>query len=554
MTSAIHTAPGTTIPPLRWCGWGDRDVEVPAGLLGLLEEELGVTGEVVSVPVGLADVVMPDSHLPSALRKELERVAGADGVSTDPSDRVRHAAGRSYIDLFRLRSGILDGAPDAVVIPADAAAVAAILAVCADARCAVVPFGGGTSVVGGLAPLRGGCTSVISLDLSRLNQFVAVDEMSLTATMQAGLRGEAVENTLEHHNLTLGHFPQSWEFATIGGYAATRSAGQASAGYGRFDEQVVGLRCVTPSGEVVVEAGPPGATGPSMLQLILGSEGTLGVITEVTARVRHRAALPVYEGWSIPTFVDGVEVFRELAQRELSPDVCRLSDEAETAVSMAMADSERLSTKLGRAFLRLHGQAHGCLVIVGWDSAAAVQTARREAVTRILGRGGAVRLGESVGRQWKSHRFAAPYLRDPLLDRGVLVETLETAATWTALRGVKDAVTAALVATLTDGEHLPVIGCHVSHTYPQGASLYFTVMARQRDGAEIKQWQTAKDAACDAILTAGGTITHHHAIGVDHAPWLLREQGEVAMRALGALKRELDPVGIMNPGKLGLAP
>jgi len=411
--------------------------------------------------------------------------------------------------------------------------VAAVLAACAEAEVAVVPFGGGTSVVGGLEPLRGRFTALISLDLGRMDGVPAVDERSLTATLGPGLRLPEADRALAAHGLTLGHVPQSYEWATVGGCVATRSSGQASTGFGGIAANLVGARLATPAGELVARTLPASAAGPDLRQLIAGSEGTLGVITAATLRVLPAPAAERYEGWVIAGFEAGCEALRALERSGAAPDIARLSDEAETRVALAFAGTGRLA----RAAARARAGGGPCLMIMGWADAR-----RRAASARRLRAAGARSLGQGPGRAWAATRFAGPHLRDDLLDRGVMAETLETAAPWSRLAGVHAAVRAALPGML--------VGCHVSHLYPTGASLYFTIFARADDADPAGQWRAAKAAATDALLAAGGTLTHHHAVGRDHAPWMSDEVGSFGVDVLRAVKERCDPAGIMNPGKL----
>lgn len=536
-------------PPLRWSGWGDRQTKVPSGLAALLRDEAGVELG-ASTPAAPRDAVrLPPSALAHApLLAELRDICGSDGVSVADDSRLAHAAGRSYLDLLRLRSADIRCAPDAIVLPADDNQTAAVLRACAHTGCAVVPFGGGTSVVGGVTPLRGEHGAVLALSTRRLDRLLAVDPVSLVATLQTGMTGPQAEAALAVHGLTLGHFPQSFEYATIGGFAATRSAGQASGGYGRFDDLVLGLRMVAPSGGIVVAGHPATAAGPSIRQLVLGSEGRLGVITEVTVRVRRRSGVPRYEGWSFAHFGDGVAALRAMAQGRVTPDVARLSDHEETRVGTAMARRGGVTEALGHRYLRMRGQDRGCLLVIGWDSDALLTGARQAESRALIRRHHGIPLGASPGRAWLRQRFHGPYLRDALLDSGVLVETLETATSWANLSALHDAVSATLHQQLRD-QFPPLVGCHVSHVYPSGASLYFTVLARAGNDPGAR-WTAAKAAACEAILDHGGTITHHHAVGVDHLGYMQREIGADGVAALRALAARLDPSGIMNPGKL----
>jgi alkyldihydroxyacetonephosphate synthase len=289
---------------------------------------------------------------------------------------------------------------------------------------------------------------------------------------------------------------------------------------------------------------PATAAGPDLRELFVGSEGALGVLTQIALRVRPLPAERRYEGFMFASFEHGCEAFRALEQEGAPPHVARLSDEAETEVTFAMAGRSGVLADLAGRYLRARGVEGGCLAILGWEGTLDAVESARGASLAVLRRHGAVSLGRSPGRAWARGRFDGPYLRDELMERGVMAETLETATTWTNLPALHRAVGDALRA------HAPVVMCHVSHLYETGASLYFTFVARQRDGEEIEQWREIKAAACDAIVAAGGTITHHHGVGRDHAPWLRHETSDTGIAALRALKAQLDPAGIMNPGKL----
>jgi alkyldihydroxyacetonephosphate synthase len=415
--------------------------------------------------------------------------------------------------------------------------VAEVLTYCAEHRIAVVPFGGGTSVVTGVTAERGAHPGVVSLDLARMSRLLVVDEVSMTSTLEPGLRGPQAEALLAERGLTLGHFPQSFEYATIGGFAATRSSGQSSAGYGRFDAMVLGIRLATPTGTLEVGRAPASATGPDLRQLVLGSEGAFGVITAVTVRVRPLPAVRAYEGWSFESFGDGARVLRRLAQAQLLPTVLRLSDESESALSLApSSDAEDAPPKR-------------CLLVAGYEGGPEAVATRRAAVADLLTQGGGTALGAAPGEAWQAGRFAGPYLRDSMLDVGVLVETVETATFWSGLDDLYARVSQVLTDALgSDGSSVLVL-CHISHVYETGCSLYFTVVAATGTDP-VERWTKAKAAASDAILAAGGTISHHHGVGRDHKRWLAEELGPVGVRMLRAIKTELDPQGVMNPGVL----
>ncbi len=529
----------------KWWGWGEQGKRNPLGpdALKTLATELGDAQNARRVELSEVNLD-PPGELPAAVTKAV----GADRVLTDTESRVRHAAGRSYPDLLRLRTGAIGRAPDAVIQPADAGEVAAVIAACSEARVAVVPFGGGTSVVGGVDPVAGPHERLIALDLVRLRD-VSIDETSLIATLGPGLRGPEAEAALSGAGLTLGHFPQSFEYATIGGFAATRSAGQASSGYGRFDELVSSLAMATPIGELRTLATAHTAAGPSLREVALGSEGVLGAITEVSVRVRPAPASRRYEAWVAADFATACDRVRELAQHDRLPDIVRISDESETRTSLALSGTSAAKRALLDAYLTLRRRRGGCIVICGWEGDAE-SVDRRRALSLASMRRDLVPIGESPGRAWEHGRYEGPYLRDELMDLGYFVDTLETSHIWSRLGELYASVGTAIERVLAAGGTPAIVNCHLSHAYRDGASLYFTFVSRARPGEELEQWREAKTAASEAIAACGATITHHHAIGRDHVPYMSAEVGEVGLEALSALKDRLDPAGIMNPGKL----
>jgi alkyldihydroxyacetonephosphate synthase len=531
----------------KWWGWGDPAIEptLDGEALGVLRERIGELE-----PWPLAQT-LEGFKLPAAesLPQALVDAVGEENVFTSDEDRLRHAVGRSYADLARLRNGSLEAAPDAVLMPRSATALQRILELCAAEGVAIVPFGGGTSVVGGVEPLRGNHGRLVSLDLGALRD-VVVDERSLTARLGAGLRGPEAETALARFGLTLGHFPQSFEYATIGGFAATRSAGQASSGYGRFDAVVSSVRLLAPAGEISTLETPHTAAGPSLRELVVGSEGVLGVIPDVTVRVRPAPAVRRYEAWIAESFEAGSEIVRGLAQGPGLPQIIRVSDEEETEGTLALSGPRGLSGRLFDGYLGVRRRRGGALMIVGFEGDEESVARRRALTVRALREGGAAYLGQSAGQAWEHGRYQGPYLRDTLMEMGAMVETLETSHTWSRYHELHEAVGQAIRGSL-EGEGTPgLVFCHLSHAYADGASLYFTFISRARRGAELEQWGAVKRAACEAIVAHGGTITHHHAVGRDHAPYMEAEVGETGLEALRAVKERLDPAGIMNPGKL----
>ncbi|HEX7322526.1 MAG TPA: FAD-binding oxidoreductase [Mycobacterium sp.] len=533
------------LPPMKWNAWGDPTAAKPLsdGIRALLKQALGI-GDSAAAEPDPAQVRLRRSSLADSDREALAAIVGADYCRVDHRDRLLHAGGKSTPDLLRRNRSQIQDAPDAVLLPGGEGLedgehqIAAILDYCSQHRIAVIPFGGGTSVVGGLDPIREKFTAVVTLDLRRLDRLLALDEVSGEAELGGGVTGPDAERLLGEHGFSLGHFPQSFEFATIGGFAATRSSGQNSAGYGRFNDMIRGLRVVTPAGILDLGRAPESAAGPDLRELLIGSEGVFGIITRVRVRVHPVPETTRYEAWSFPDFATGAAALRAVVQTGSGPTVIRLSDEAETGINLATTEAIGQQQITG-----------GCLAITLFEGTAAHTESRHAETRAILAEHHGTSLGETPARAWEHGRYGAPYLRDSLLAAGALCETLETATGWSNIAALKTSVTDALVSALAESGTPALVMCHISHVYPTGASLYFTVVAGQR-GDPIEQWRSAKAAAAEAIMATGGTITHHHAVGTDHRPWMTREVGELGAEVLRAVKATLDPAGILNPGKL----
>ncbi|HYB36001.1 MAG TPA: FAD-binding oxidoreductase [Mycobacterium sp.] len=524
---------------MKWNAWGDPAAATPLsdGIRSLLKQALGVADS-DAAELDADQVRLRPSGLSQTDRDALTAILGADYCRVDDRDRLLHAGGKSTLDLLRRKDSGVQDAPDAVLLLGGEDDVAAILGYCTQHGIAVVPFGGGTSVVGGLDPIRGVFGAVVSLDLRRLDQLLALDEVSGIAEFAAGVTGPEAERLLGERGFSLGHFPQSFQFATIGGFAATRSSGQDSAGYGRFNDMICGLRAITPAGVLDLGRAPESAAGPDLRELLIGSEGVFGVITRVRLRVHRMPETTRYEAWSFPDFATGTAAVCAVTQTGAGPTVIRLSDEAETGVNLATTEA------IGEQQI-----TRGCLAITVFEGTEAHVESRHTETRALLATHGGRSLGDVPARAWEHGRFSAPYLRDSLLAAGALCETLETATDWSNIPALKAAVSNALTTSLAESGTPALVLCHISHVYPTGASLYFTIVAGQR-GNPIDQWRAAKAAASDAIMATGGTITHHHAVGTDHRPWMSDEVGELGVQLLRAIKSTLDPAGILNPGKL----
>ena len=539
MTDAGSPRP-IPVPPMHPFLWGTPEEARPLGrgTRGLLSNFLGLNPDSGSRPE-LADVRLSEPMLDDDDRAALENIVGAGAVSSDRDQRLGRARGKSYLDLLDWRSGDVIEAPDVCVAPGSAEEILAVLELCSERGIAVVPFGGGSSVVGGVNPERDRHRAVISVDLARFRDVEDLDEVSGEVTLGAGLTGPEAERLLGEKGWSLGHFPQSFPYATIGGYAATRSSGQDSAGYGRFDDMVRGLTVVTPTGIADTGRAPASAAGPDLREVFLGSEGAFGVIAKVRVRVHRAPEVVRHEAYRFPDFAAGAAGLREVAQLGAGPTVIRLSDEIESSVNLTSGDSIGDGSRA----------PEGCLCLTMFEGTAEHAASRHAETRALLIAAGGTPAGEGPVRSWEQGRFGAPVLRDGLLDNGAICETLETATDWSNVARLKKAVTRALADTLRSTGTMALVMCHVSHVYREGCSLYFTVIAAQSDDPEA-QWWAAKGAACRAIVDNGGTITHHHSIGTDHAPYLADEIGDLGVAVLRAVKSELDPAGIMNPGKL----
>ena len=545
---------------MKWWGWGSEEIrkDLPhsEATRDYLRLRLGVEQFEPRSEFRIESLRLPDSGADPVLLGRLAAIVGPDNCRTDHRERALHSVGKSYKDLLRLRQLTLDRATDAVVYPRSEAEVAAVLDCCREVRAAVVPFGGGTSVVGGIDPEPGALHVVVTLDLALLNRVLAIDEVSQTATAEAGIFGPELEARLGERGLTLGHYPQSFEFSTLGGWIATRSSGQNSLAYGGIEKLVESLRVVTPEGTVQTLCVPRRADGPDVGQMLIGSEGIYGVIVTATVRVRRAPAERDYFMYAFRDFSTAVEVARELVQCGAAPALLRASDEEETAASLALGSrgagnaGKRLLRKVIEWRLERHGIRPPAMatLLIGLEGTPDENRRQRRIVREHVRAADRVYLGRSLGRRWLDTRFDLPYLRDELLDNHLLVDTLETATTWARLPELYAAVREAIQqAAAKEGEPI-VVFTHVSHLYRDGASLYFSLLGRQKRSDPIGQWWTIKRAAGEAIRAQGAVISHHHGVGRDHREQTGRTPTEQKM--LTQLKQALDPVGIMNPGKL----
>jgi alkyldihydroxyacetonephosphate synthase len=543
---------------MKWYGWGSADIRYPVhqkpGILSYLEETLGITELTPSSPPDLSNMKIPDSSIPESLVETLKGELGSTLVSMDRRDRILHCLGKSYKDLLRLRSGKIEKGPDLILYPASAQDLPRIFQVCRKYRIAIVPFGGGTSVVGGVEPYKADFPFLATVDLRRLKKVLSLDPASLIAHVEAGIFGPELEEKLQSQGYTVGHYPQSFEFSTLGGWIAARSSGQNSLQYGGIEKIVQSIDVLSPIGEVETLATPRMACGPDWKELFLGSEGCLGVITSAKIRIQPVPDEKLYFLSLFPDFKSAALACRKVTQKGLSAAMLRASDEEETRAMMAMGRGmetlwSRAAKKFARKYLELKNfdLSRFASVMVGLEGTARNNSRCKKKIRRIFQEHGSVYLGTSPGEKWLKDRFFLPYLRDDFMDNGLLVDTLETSTTWERLEELYHGVRDAIISVLSKTSPC-VVYTHISHLYPDGASLYFSILARQDPADPMAQWSEMKAAANQKISSLGAAISHHHGVGMDHKNSL--HYGEVEKGLFQQVKAYLDPDGILNPGKM----
>lgn len=519
----------------RWNGWGDDSIDypLPASAENYLTEKLGALSAFPDADLNDVLVTVPASRLPTHPL-----------VQTDAETRVRHARGQSLPDWIALRSGRIDAFPDGVALPTSEDEVVEVLRYARAIGARMIPYGGGTSVVGHINPSPS-ATPVLTLALTRMNRLLSLDETSRLATFEAGVAGPHLESQLYARGYTLGHFPQSFEYSTLGGWIATRSSGQQSLYYGRIEQMFAGGRLQTPQGQVEIPIFPASAAGPDVREMVLGSEGRFGVITQATVRVRPRPRAESFHGVFFPTWEQGIAAVRYIVQNNLPVSMLRLSDAQETETTLLLA-GKRWIEPAQRALSWIGYRAERCLLIFG------VTDASPRAASAACRRFGGLVVGTLIGHTWQKNRFLSPYLRNTLWERGVAVDTLETALPWARVADAAQAIPQAIVNAARAYDERVLVLVHLSHIYRDGASIYITYLFRRTadPDALLERWRAMKTAASETIHAHGGTITHQHGIGTDHAPYLAREKGTLGIAALRALCRTFDPDGLMNPGKL----
>ena len=548
---------------MKWWGWGQEGIEFthedkPA-LAPFILESIGVdVRRMGTPPLRFDQLPIPDPALPDDLWEALERAVSRKYVSLDPLDRVVHARGKSLRDLVWQRAGELPRIPDAVVRPGTEDEVAAILQAAMRFDAVVIPFGGGSSISGSLEAPSTDARPVISVDLERLDQVLEIDASSRLARVQAGVFGPDLEEQLAACGYTFGHFPDSFTHSTLGGWIATRSSGMQSDRYGDIADMTKGLRVVTPSGTLVTRPIPATSNGPSIREMVLGSEGRLGIITEATVHVRRIPEKRVILGYLFPNFAVALATMQEIAAGECSVSVTRVSDANETQFSFAMRVMPTLTDKLQSRALRLFLRRRlgwdlnqMCLSFIGYEGSERHVSAQRRAVGKLVKRHGGLCIGSGPGVLYDQKKFDIPYIRDYLLDRGAPGDVSETATTWSGLMPLYDAVIAAAGAAFDQLSVKGYVMCHLSHSYHAGACLYFTfAFGATSSDTMVSEYEVVKSAIQQAFVDNGATLSHHHAVGTEHAQWLEQDISAPGVAMLEALFAGTDPGQHLNPGKI----
>lgn len=525
----------------RWQGWGNAqtDYPLPEAARGYLENLLGPLPELPPADLDANLAAVPESRLP-----------GHPLVDLTPAARLRHARGQSLPDWVALGHNRVNAFPDGVAFPARAADLPALLAFAREAGAKVIPYGGGTSVVGHINPLPGARPN-LTISLERLDQLLKIDQESHLAEFEAGVTGPALEKALAAQGYTLGHFPQSFEYSTLGGWIASRSSGQQSYYYGRIEDLFAGGEVETPRGRLVLPPYPASAAGPDLREWVLGSEGRLGIISRATVRIRPRPAEEGFYGVFFPTWDDGSEAVRAITQAGVPVSMLRLSNPIETETTLILSGKSWID--LADRGLRLIGQGDGrCLLILGVTGSPRLTALARRSARAICRAYGGLFVGEVVGHTWEKSRFYSPYLRNTLWDAGVAVDTLETALPWSRVREASLAIPGAISSAISQLGEQALVMTHLSHIYHDGASIYTTFLFRRTADPDLllERWEAMKGAASREIQQHGGTISHQHGVGYDHKSYLTAEKGPLGLDALRTAAASFDPEGILNPGKL----
>lgn len=548
----------------KWWGWGPEGrnynmAERPKFWPWIMKTT-GITNPEPTTPaVKRETITLPTPKRNEPFLQQLQSLLKPDQISLDEDDRLGHAFGRSYCDLVLVRSGIVRHPPDCVLFPQSHEDVEKIMQAAVAHNVGLVAFGGGTNIVGAVEVKDQTGRMVASVDLRRMNRLVKLDKDSNLAVMEAGMFGPQIERELGAMGYSLGHQPDSFEFCTLGGWIATRSAGTQSNVYGKIEDMVVSLRMVTPKGTIETKLVPACSSGPDINRLIVGSEGILGIITQATMRVHPVPEFDEYRLVIFPTFDDGYAALHECVQRDYIPTLARLSNEAESDLILNARPSKKLFNRVLetpiKMYLKWAGYHRPAIAIVGFEGATSKAKHLKKHAMAILKKHKGFDTGTSGGENWRHARYDVPYLRDFMMDYGLIMDSFETATVWSNVMTLYEKATTAVKQAFLDVTGSPgYVGMHLSHLYPTGACIYITLATKVKPGSSpdevCAQYRAIKRITTTAIVDAGGTLSHHHAVGTEHQPWMVREHSPAALESLWAFKNHLDPAGLLNPGSL----
>jgi alkyldihydroxyacetonephosphate synthase len=545
---------------MKWWGWGNEDTEFHSqnhpGFWPYAKDKLGIEPDHFPVREwNIESLELPEPFINERFLTKLRSFLGPEQIFDSARERVVHAYGKGFRDLFRLRRGEIAGAPDLIIYPESERDVCMTIRAAAESDVTIIPFGGGSNIAGCLERMES-ARMCVSLDLRRMRRVLAVDRKSCTARIEAGIFGPDLEQQLAEQGVTLGHFPDSFLHSTLGGWIATRSAGMQSDKYGKIEDMVVALRMVTPEGVLETRTVPKSANGIDVNHLCIGSEGTFGVITEATMRVHLRPELRVVRGYLVPEFEGGIEAIHQCVQQECAPAMVRLNDPDKTALSLAFrppsSGFSKIAGNLFKSYLRMKGVAlpRVCLLLTAMEGNRADVLRMKKKVESIYRKSDAINLGAQSGKSFEATKYDFPYIRDFLLDRDVTADVSETSTVWSNIVPLYKGTMSTLTAQIRESGVPPFAGCHISHTYQCGASIYFTFAFKQEPRREIEQYLRVKRATQQSFIDHGATLSHHHAVGTEHLPWLAADISPLGVRAVAAIKRGFDPGNIMNPGRL----
>ena len=545
---------------MKWWGWGNEDTEFHSqkhpSFWPYAKDKLGIEPDHFPVREwNIESLELPEPFINERFLTKLRSFLGPEQIFDSARERVVHAYGKGFRDLFRLRRGEIAGAPDLIIYPESERDVGMTIRAAAESDVTIIPFGGGSNIAGCLERMES-ARMCVSLDLRRMRRVLAVDRKSCTARIEAGIFGPDLEQQLAEQGVTLGHFPDSFLHSTLGGWIATRSAGMQSDKYGKIEDMVVALRMVTPEGVLETRTVPKSANGIDVNHLCIGSEGTFGVITEATMRVHLRPELRVVRGYLVPEFEGGIEAIHQCVQQECAPAMVRLNDPDKTALSLAFrppsSGFSKIAGNLFKSYLHMKGVAlpRVCLLLTAMEGNRADVLRMKKKVESIYRKSDAISLGAQSGKSFEATKYDFPYIRDFLLDRDVTADVSETSTVWSNIVPLYKGTMSALTAQIHESGEPLFGGCHISHTYQCGASIYFTFAFKQEPRREIEQYLRIKRATQQSFIDHGATLSHHHAVGTEHLPWLAADISPLGVRAVAAIKGGFDPGNIMNPGRL----